>query len=76
MLSEMKIVLSFSHYKSMGVHIPLGYGQFGPQGFDWQDLCRGPLNIAINKIYKLWASWFRRRRFFNFFSLEVYGSYI
>ena len=21
-------------------------GQFGPQGLDWQDLCRGPLNIA------------------------------
>ena len=24
--------LSFSHYKSMGVHDPLGHGQFGPQG--------------------------------------------
>ena len=23
-----------------------GHGQFGPQGLDWQDLCRGPLNIA------------------------------
>ena len=60
---------SFSHYKSMGVHEPLGRGQFGPQGLDWQDLCRGPLNIATYKIYKLWASWFRRRRFFKFFLL-------
>ena len=34
--------LSFAHYKSM----TLGCGQFGPQGLDWQDLCRGPLNIA------------------------------
>ena len=33
--------LSFSHYKSMGAN-----GQFGPQGLDCQDLCRGPLNIA------------------------------
>ena len=23
-----------------------GHGQFGPQGLDWQDLCRGPLHIA------------------------------
>ena len=58
--------LSFSHYKSIGVQDPLGHGQFGPQGLDWQDLCRGPLNIATYKIYKLWASWFQRR-FFKFF---------
>ena len=32
---------------------PLGHGQFGHQGLDWQDLCRGPLNIATYKIYKL-----------------------
>ena len=25
------------HYKSIGVHDPLGHGQFGPQGLDWQD---------------------------------------
>ena len=29
----------------------------GAQGLDWHDLCRGPLNIATYKIYKLWASW-------------------
>ena len=23
-----------------------GHGQFESQGLDWQDLCRGPLNIA------------------------------
>ena len=36
----------FSHillYKQM---TPLGHGQFGYQGLDWQGLCRGPLNIA------------------------------
>ena len=30
-----KDFLSFSHYKSME-----NLGQFGPQGLDWQDLCR------------------------------------
>ena len=44
-VSEKKIFLSFSHYKSMEANDP-GRGQFGPQGFGWQDLCRGPLNIA------------------------------
>ena len=52
----------------MGVHDPLGHGQFGSQGLDRQDLCRGPLNIATYKIYKLWTSCFQRRRFFKFFS--------
>ena len=41
-----KEFLSFSHYQSMGVNDPLGHDQFGPQGHGWQDLCRGPLNIA------------------------------
>ena len=36
--------LSFSHYKSMGAS-----GQFGPQGLDWQDLCRGPLTLLHTK---------------------------
>ena len=46
MVSEKKIFLSFSYYRPMGVHDHLGGGQFGSQGLDWQDLCRGPLNIA------------------------------
>ena len=46
MVSEKKIFLSFSNYKSMGVIDPSRHGQFGPQGLDWQDLCRGPLNNA------------------------------
>ena len=24
----------------------LGWGRFGSQGLDWQDLCRGPLDIV------------------------------
>ena len=46
------------------------HSQFGPQGLDWQDLCRGPLSIATYQVYKLWASWFLRRRFlfYRFFS--------
>ena len=54
----------------MGVHDPLGRDQFGPQGLDWQDLCRGPLNVTTYKIYKLWVSWFQSRRFFNFFPIK------
>ena len=38
----------------------MGRGQFGPQGFDWQDLCRGPINAATYYICKLWASWFQK----------------
>ena len=36
----------FFHYKSMGDTDPTGHGQFGPQGLDWQDLCRRSLNTA------------------------------
>ena len=28
-----------------------GAGRFGPQGLDWQDLCRGLLDIAT---YQVW----------------------
>ena len=31
----------------MGANDPRG-GQFRPQGLDWQDLCRGPINIATH----------------------------
>ena len=54
---------------------PQGGGQLGPPGLDWQDLCRGPLDIAKYQIYKQWASWFQRR-FLKFFPLLVYGSYM
>ena len=42
-----------------------GRGQFEAQGLYWQDLCRGPLDIAIYmyQIYKMWASLFQRRFF-------------
>ena len=43
MVSENKI---FEGSLAQHKHDPLGCGQFGPQGLDWQDLCRGPLNIA------------------------------
>ena len=29
--------------------ISLGHGQFGPQGLDWQDLCREPLTLLHTK---------------------------
>ena len=46
-----------------------GMAKFDPQGHDWHNLCRGPLAIAKYKISKLWALWFQRRRFFNFFPI-------
>ena len=36
----------FFNYKSMGANDLPGRGQFGPQGFHWQEICREPLNIA------------------------------
>ena len=65
--------LSFSHYKSLGAN-EHGAWPSGTQGLDWQDLCRGPLNIATYYICKLWTSWFQRRRFFKFFPLLIHGS--
>ena len=37
--------LSFSNYKSMGAIDPHVHGKFSPKGLDWQDLCRGPLDM-------------------------------
>ena len=41
--------LKFSHYNSMET-LDLGRASLNP-GFDWQDLCRGPLDIATFQIY-------------------------
>ena len=43
--SEKKIFSSFFHYKIMGANDPQGVAS-SDQGLDWQDLCKGPLNIA------------------------------
>ena len=48
--------IKFSHDKSMDAKRPSWRGQFGPKGYCWQDLCRGPLDIVTYLIYKLWAS--------------------
>ena len=32
MVSDKKIFISFSHYKTMGVHDPVERGQFSPHG--------------------------------------------
>ena len=38
--------LSFVSIISLWELMTPGRGQFGPHGLDWQDLCRGSLNIA------------------------------
>ena len=42
---------------------PLGQGHFWPQGDSFNNICRGPLDVAIYQIWKLSALQFRRRRF-------------
>ena len=54
----------------MGTNDPTGRGQFGPHGLDWQDLCRGPLNIAISS----GPHGFSVEFFLKFFSHYKYGS--
>ena len=45
----LKQFLRYLAYKVKMLKFSKGHknNQFGPQGLDWQDLCRGPLNIAI-----------------------------
>ena len=38
--------LIFFHYKSMGANDPRGVRPVWTQGLDWQDVGRGPLNMA------------------------------
>ena len=45
MVSEKKIFKVFPII-SMGDNEPQGVASTGPQGLDWQDLCRGALNIT------------------------------
>ena len=45
MILEMKIFKVFRIKGLRKLLIP-GQSQFGPQGYGWQDLCRGPLDIA------------------------------
>ena len=51
----------------MGANDPPGHGQFRPQGLHWQDLCRGPLNIATTKYLSCRPLSFREKDFLNFF---------
>ena len=81
MVSQKKIFLRFFHYKSMGAHYPRGVANLDPRSLIVRIsvgvcVCGGggggqgrPLNIAKYYIYKLWVSWFQRRRFFKFFPL-------
>ena len=40
--------LSFFYEESMGANDPHEVASMDPRGIDWQDLCRGPLDIATN----------------------------
>ena len=55
MVSEKKSFKGFSIISLQELMTP-GRAQTGPQGLDWQDLCRGPLNIATYYVCKLRAS--------------------
>ena len=58
----------FSHSKSLETINPRGVAKFDP-GDMIGIIYEGPLAIATYKISKLWALWFQRRRFFNFFPI-------
>ena len=73
MVSEEKIFLSFSHYKSIGVHDPLGRGQYGLQGLDWQDLCRGPLKSLPTKYISCRPHGFGEEDFLSFSHYKSMG---
>ena len=66
MVSE-KNIFSVFPIISTGAN-PWGVARLDTHGLDWQDLCRGSLNIATYTKY-MWASWFQRRRFFEVFPI-------
>ena len=74
MVSEKKIFISFSYYKSMGANNPPGHGQLGPQGLDWKDLCRGPLNLATSKYISCGPHGFRVEDFLSFSHYNSMGA--
>ena len=45
MVSERKILLCSTYFSIWELMTP-GCSNFDPQGHDWQDLCRVPLNLA------------------------------
>ena len=53
---------------------PMGFGQFGPQGLDWQDLCRGTKHCYILIIEAVGLMVSEKIFFFVFFSILVYDS--
>ena len=48
---------------------PQGWGHFWPQGYNLNNLGRGPLDEASYQIAKTWALWFQRRRFLKIFPM-------
>ena len=50
MVSEKKIFICFSHYKSMGANGPGAWPVWAP-GLDWQDLFRGPQKKMLHTKY-------------------------
>ena len=62
--------LSFLHYKSMGANDPRGVASLDPRDLIGRIYVVDHYTLLHTKIlYKLWASWFQRRRFFKFFPL-------
>ena len=53
-----------------------GAGPFWPQGYNLNNLCRGPVDEASYQISTTWALWFQRRRFLKVFPMRVYVKYL
>ena len=65
MISEKKIFLSFSHYKSLGANEPSGSGQ----GLDWQDYVGDHQTLLHIKYISSGPHGFREEDFFKFFPI-------
>ena len=65
-VSEKKIFSYFSHYKPILDNDAPGAWPIWAPGTRLAGFMKGLLNIDTHKIFKLWVSWFQKRRFFRF----------
>ena len=68
-VSEKRIFSYFSHYKPMLENDAPGAWQIWGPGTRVAGFMKGLLNIDTHKIFKLWVSWFQKRRLFYVFPI-------
>ena len=58
----------------MYTYDPLGCGQFGAQGLDWQDLCRGHYTLLHTQYISCGSHGFREEDFLSFSHYKSMGA--